>query len=178
VTLDRRFLRAATRSAIQVAQSTPATQAEMTGYPPYYARQGEGSMRRYAVTAAAPGTYARAFSGHADQVREARRFLADTLDGHPAASDAVLCLSELAANAVLHSLSRQPGGQFTVSVRLGYADRFRVEVEDEGGPWTRVNANGEHGRGLFIVSQLARDWGISEDSRATGRTVWFEIDAY
>jgi hypothetical protein len=28
---------------------------------------------------------------------------------------------------------------------------------------------------LFIVSQLASNWGISGDSQA-GRTVWFELD--
>lgn len=55
------------------------------------------------VAAARPLIWVRAYPGRADQVREARKFLTNALDSHPAASDAVLCLSELAANAVLHS---------------------------------------------------------------------------
>ncbi|HVB44406.1 MAG TPA: hypothetical protein VNF47_17140 [Streptosporangiaceae bacterium] len=45
------------------------------------------------------------FPGTADQVRRARRLLADVLDGCPVADDVILCLSELATNAILHSAS-------------------------------------------------------------------------
>jgi len=52
------------------------------------------------------------------------------------------------------------------------AGRVRVEVEDEGGPWGPGGGqNGQSGRGLAIVGQLASRWG--RDDR---RTVWFEID--
>ncbi|GEM_PF-1671424 len=60
--------------------------------------------------------WSRTFAGTAGQVGEARRFLAAVLGGHPAAGDAVLCLSELAANAIIHSRSGEPGGVFTVRV--------------------------------------------------------------
>ena len=84
-------------------------------------------------------------------------------------------MSELAANAVTHSNSREPGGQFTIRASVRHRDLVRVEVEDQGGPWIKpAGTDGQHGRGLFIVSQLASDWGISGDSRA-GWTVWFEI---
>jgi hypothetical protein len=36
----------------------------------------------------------RVFEGRADQIREARTFLAAVLNGHPAVDDAVMCLSE------------------------------------------------------------------------------------
>jgi anti-sigma regulatory factor (Ser/Thr protein kinase) len=129
------------------------------------------------ATTTPPVVGARTFPAHPCQVGEARRFLAGVLDGCPVADDAVLCLSELASNAVLHSNSRQPGGSFTVRLEMHPGDGLRVEVADRGGPWTQPGrVNGEHGRGLLIVSRLARDWGISGNSR-TGRTVWFVLPA-
>lgn len=123
------------------------------------------------------------FPAHPGQVAAARAFLAASLAGWPAADDAVLCLSELASNAVLHSRSRQPGGWFTVRAHLD-PDRLRVEVRDQGGPWhspTRATADeasaGEqNGRGLLIVGQLASRWGCEGHSQH-GWTVWYEIDA-
>jgi hypothetical protein len=54
-------------------------------------------------------------------------------------------------------------------------DGLRVEVHDEGGPWTWLGRSEEpHGRGLLIVSQLARSWGRTGNS-TTGWTVWFEM---
>ena len=53
--------------------------------------------------AAPPGRYDRVFSATPSQVRQARKFLAAALDGCPIADDAILCLSELASNSVLHS---------------------------------------------------------------------------
>jgi serine/threonine-protein kinase RsbW len=116
----------------------------------------------------------RVFPGEAGQVREARRFLAGLLDGCPAGDDALLCVSELATNAVLHSRSGGPGGRFTViaAVRAG---RLRVGVTDEGGAWGQErDGGGQSGRGLLIVGQLASRWG--RDDGGAGRTVWFEID--
>lgn len=78
----------------------------------------------------------RVFPGDASQVREARRFLAGCLAGCAAADDAITCLSELAANAVLHSNSRLPGGSFTVHAQRDAAGRLRIEVVDQGGPWS------------------------------------------
>lgn len=124
--------------------------------------------------AAAPPVTARVFPGDAGQVREARRFLAGVLDGCPAAADALLCVSELVTNAVLHSRSGQPGGWFTVraTVRAG---SVRVEVADEGGPWGHErDGDGQSGRGLLIVGELAGRWGREDE--ADRRTVWFEID--
>ena len=106
---------------------------------------------RAAGTTAAPViTWARTFPAVPAQVREARRFLAGLLDGGPAAGDALICLSELASNAVVHSRSSQPGGTFTVRVQLA-GQRLRVEVCDQGGPWHspgRASSGEPGGRGL------------------------------
>lgn len=62
-------------------------------------------------------TWSRTFPALPEQVREARRFLAAVLASRDA-PDALLCLSELVTNAVVHSHSTQPGGTFTVRARL------------------------------------------------------------
>ncbi len=124
-----------------------------------------------------PLTWTRVFPARPDQVGEARRFLALILDGLPAAEDAILCVSELVTNAVIHSRSRRPGGCFTVSAGIRPGDRLRIEVADQGGRWAQpVSTDGQHGRGLLIVGRLARTWGVTGDPGA-GRTVWFEIAA-
>jgi anti-sigma regulatory factor (Ser/Thr protein kinase) len=126
--------------------------------------------------AAPPLVWSRAFPAVPAQIREARRFVAGILAGCPAADDTILCLSELVTNATVHSHSRQPGGHFTIRAAI-QVGRLRVEVQDEGGPWTLPvrPPDGQHGRGLLIVGQLARDWGRAGDS-ATGWSVWFEMD--
>ena len=78
------------------------------------------------------------FPARLDQVREARRFLAAVLNGCPAADDAILCLSELAANSVLHSDSRKASGTFTVRAEVHEGDYVWIEVEGKGGPGTNV----------------------------------------
>ena len=121
--------------------------------------------------------WSRAFPGTPVQVREARRFLSTILAGRPVADDAVLCLSELVTNATVHSHSGGPGGQFTVRVEMN-GNMLRVEIHDDGGSWRRSDSgspDGQHGRGLGIVSQLARAWGRDGDSE-TGWTVWYELD--
>ena len=126
-----------------------------------------------AVTAASPHTRTRSFRATADQVGEARRFLAQVLGDCPRAVDALACLSELATNSVLHSNSRQPEGCFIVRASVRQAG-LRVEVEDEGGPWEqRQERDDQRGRGLVIVDALSSAWAITGDG--TCRTTWFEI---
>jgi anti-sigma regulatory factor (Ser/Thr protein kinase) len=109
------------------------------------------------------------------QIAHARRFIAGVLSGFGAAEDIVLCVCELASNAVLHSCSREPGGQFTVRVSVSPAGRIRAEVVDRGGPWQPGPApDEEHGRGLLIVDALATRWGVTGSE--AGRSAWLELD--
>jgi anti-sigma regulatory factor (Ser/Thr protein kinase) len=78
--------------------------------------------------------YQRTFHGQADQVARIRREIAAHLDGCPAAADAVLIASELAANAVTHSDSQ---GEFITVRCQAYPDYVWIEVEDLGGAWHR-----------------------------------------
>jgi serine/threonine-protein kinase RsbW len=118
-------------------------------------------------------TFTRSFPATIGHVSDARQFLAQALGDWPLAGDALACLSELAANSVLHSNSGRPGGCFTVRASLRPAG-LRVEVEDEGGSWQGRPGRGDQcGRGLVIVGALASAWPVTGDG--TGRTVWFEM---
>jgi serine/threonine-protein kinase RsbW len=122
-----------------------------------------------------PARWHRDFPATPDQVPQARHFLAALLDGSPAASDALLCLTELAANSVLHSRSARPGGRFAVRVTRT-PGRLKVEVTDDGGPWAPRPPGDGHGRGLAIVHALAAHVHISSTGHdAPTRTATFDM---
>jgi anti-sigma regulatory factor (Ser/Thr protein kinase) len=104
---------------------------------------------------------------------EARRFVASVLVGDlaPLAPLATLLVSELVANAVLHT-----GTPVDVSVAVD-GSRARVEVHD-GSRQLPVRKNystlSGTGRGLVMVDRMAARWGAEAD--ATGKVVWFELD--
>jgi anti-sigma regulatory factor (Ser/Thr protein kinase) len=87
-----------------------------------------------------------------------------------AAYSAELMVSELVTNAVRHSHSRP------VELRLVRGDTLLCEVDDDDHDLpTLLNAGpaDEAGRGLRVVTTLARAWGTSRTS--AGKTVWFEL---
>ena len=130
------------------------------------------------TNAARPPTAAprdQVFPARPDQVREARRFLATVLNGCPVANEAILCLSELVANSVLHSDSGKVGGTFTVRAEVHERDYVWIEVEDNGGPWDQHIRPDSRPHGLDIVRALAADSGIDGDP-LTGWIVWARID--
>ena len=108
------------------------------------------------------------------EVAEARRFVASFVNDPTLVNDAVLCVSELAANAVIHSNSRFPGGRFAVAAERYSDGRFRIEVIDQGGRWIERAKEGREQLGLMIVSRLATAWGMDGDGLYS-RTVWFEL---
>ena len=123
------------------------------------------------TAAEATTRYQRTFPGQPGQVRQVRHELARHLAGCPAADDAVLIVSELAANAIVHSASRD--GFFTIRCQAG-PGHVRIEVEDLGGPW-QSGPPGEYPHGLGIVAALAGPghWGIDGDQ--AGRTAWARL---
>jgi serine/threonine-protein kinase RsbW len=110
------------------------------------------------------------YPGAAEHIRRVRDDLRPLLTGCPQADEIILCASELAANAALHSNSRLPGGTFTVRAQINPGHHVRIEVEDNGGPWTPATANSTGHHGLDIVRTLATDWGTSGDH--TTRITW------
>jgi serine/threonine-protein kinase RsbW len=125
------------------------------------------------VTALRRSTVA-AFRGDPEEVRRVRAALRRELAGCPVADDVILCASELATNAVLHSDSRKADGTFTVRAVISPGKYMLIEVQDDGGPWTERSMHPASGRGLGIVSALAAEWGIQ--ATAYGRTVWASFD--
>lgn len=114
------------------------------------------------------------YAGAAEQISSVRADLRALLRECPVADDVVLCASELAANAALHSRSCLPGGTFNVRTAISKDAYVCIEVEDGGGPWTAV-AEDQIGRhGLDIVGALASEWGIDGD--VTTRRVWARFD--
>ncbi|CAL9635087.1 hypothetical protein SUDANB176_06191 [Streptomyces sp. enrichment culture] len=86
------------------------------------------------------------------------------------ADHAELMVSELVTNAVRHSHARP------VALRLVRGDALLCEVEDDDHelPTLRgARPSDESGRGLRVVSTLARAWGASRTEY--GKSVWFEL---
>lgn len=128
------------------------------------------------------------FAATPDSVPGARRFVANTLIswGRTALLDDVaLCVSELAANAATHSSSTY----MEVALRA-HAGGVRISVEDDGptpaeavaprssllSPEDAGFSHADHpttGRGLAIVSILARTWGV--EKLDVGKRIWVEL---
>ncbi|GAB3681174.1 ATP-binding protein [Angustibacter aerolatus] len=105
-----------------------------------------------------------------------RAFLVGMLRGWSvrpeAVDDAALLATELITNAVTHG-----EGAVTLAVEVD-GDDLRVAVTDHGvgrpSP-KEPTVDGEHGRGLWLVQAMSRDWGTTRHSSPDGTTVWFEL---
>jgi anti-sigma regulatory factor (Ser/Thr protein kinase) len=106
--------------------------------------------------------------------REVRSFVSTTIRNwgfHNLCETAELLVSEVVTNVVVHA--RTPGRATVTALPAG----IRIEVTDGGRdlPGERQPGPSEpDGRGLGIVSALARRWGIEVEHDT--KTVWFELD--
>jgi anti-sigma regulatory factor (Ser/Thr protein kinase) len=87
---------------------------------------------------------------------------------------AVLIISELVTNAVVHSGSSVVGCALRID-----SGSLHIEVTDQGtGPYEPVvgepSADDVSGRGLLLVSSLSKAWGVSP-AIPSGRTVWATV---
>lgn len=87
---------------------------------------------------------------------------------------AVLLVSELVTNAVLHARTCSP----TIMLRLEVAlTKLRIEVTDADPRWPqprRPIGLDESGFGFVLVEALAREWGLRVTT--AGKAVWAELD--
>lgn len=125
---------------------------------------------RAPVLAVLPGT--------PQSVSAARQIARELLgDEHPATETAMLLVSELVTNSVMHSRSGEPGGRVTVVLCTGPAG-ILIQVSDAGGPSepqvSAITSEGsEHGYGLLLVDALAERWGSI--CSPEGRVTWCRV---
>lgn len=91
----------------------------------------------------------------------------------PDPGELLLCLTEIATNALKHSDSKN-GGEIVARLSVS-EDEILVSVTDDGGAATYPRIPDEPGetcgRGLRLVEALAGRWGVHTGS--PGTTVWF-----
>lgn len=170
-----------TRSGLARAEPTSRVVRDGAGVPAQDV-QGDGMMPG---AARLPGAFLlggrgtsgwqRAYPGRVEQIRQVRADIGQLLSGCPVADDAVLLMSELAANAARHSRSGEGGRTFTVRVTENPGRYVRGEVEDDGSNWDgRLQCSARPASGLNIVTALSDACGVSG---ANGKcTVWFRLD--
>ncbi|MGW3290458.1 ATP-binding protein [Streptomyces sp. NPDC001002] len=117
--------------------------------------------------------------GFPEEVSRARRWTRDILRGSPLAEDAELIVSELSANAILHTASGREAGSFHLAVAVS-GQVVALSVTDGGGVGTapkveHLDQDAEHGRGLGMVSAIAHRV-VVHDSDG-GHTVTAELFA-
>lgn len=137
-----------------------------------------GAAQTFPVPRSVPGyrgrTWERTYPGREEQVRHVRAALRVLLDDCPVADDAVLAMSELAANAVRHSASREHGGTFTARLRHVPGECVVGEIEDGGSTWDGdLESSARDASGLLVVLSLASACGVAADGGR--RVVWFRI---
>ncbi|MER8014776.1 ATP-binding protein [Streptomyces griseoluteus] len=136
------------------------------GAAPEPATAGAGRRFRFEL-AAHPGSPARARS-------LARTRLAGWSVCADTCESAVLVVSELVTNAVVHTASSR-----VVCELADHDGLVRIAVRDEGcAPGephpAQQRPDEEHGRGLLLVAALCRAWGAQE--HGPGLLVWAELD--
>lgn len=104
--------------------------------------------------------------------RLAKEFLTGLKLSPTARDDALLIISELVTNAVLHALPPA-----ALRVRCIQHHALRIEVTDGGphpNPPPKTDQHEEHGRGMLIVAAMAVRYGTI--THAGGSTCWAELN--
>ena len=139
---------------------------------------GTGAHRRPGASPRAAVLGSLTIPGSPGLVREARAFVARTLNSHRLMVDAdaaTLLTSEIVTNAIQHSRSGIDGGTVTVVV-LQVPHGVLIEVIDDGSvdtPIVKGDLYAAEGHGLYLVQHLAAQWGYLRDPAST--TVWFQL---
>lgn len=116
---------------------------------------------------------------HPESVGRARELTRDRLVkwgvGDDTCETAVLIVSELVTNAIVHA-----AGEHVVCEIRQDDGRLRIAVEDQGfgptGPELHRRAPDEGGRGLLLVDSVCTGWGAHGTSGyGCGRVVWAEL---
>ncbi|MFG2777796.1 ATP-binding protein [Streptomyces prunicolor] len=115
--------------------------------------------------------------GFPEEVSRARRWTRDILRGSPLAEDAEVIVSELSANAILHTASGREAGSFHLVLAVS-SQVVALSVTDGGGAGTAPKVEhwdqeAEHGRGLGMVSAIAHRVVIHDSDG--GHTVTAEL---
>jgi anti-sigma regulatory factor (Ser/Thr protein kinase) len=129
------------------------------------------------VTVWRPTTHSESLDAAALSARTAREVLrgicSDALVSQPLTETALLLISEVVTNSVVHGSGR-PMLDISVEPHV-----LRVTVTDDAAGLPRVQRNnpllGDGGRGLQLVEALASRWGTVRRV-PTGKSVWFELD--
>ncbi|GAA1274389.1 hypothetical protein GCM10009677_29520 [Sphaerisporangium rubeum] len=118
------------------------------------------------------------FPGAETSAAEGRRWLRKILGDHPRRDDAVLLLSELLTNAVLHTTSTE----LHATVLIDWDAVIHLKVADQGAPTSpclcrpQPDPLTESGRGIHLVRNLSHRWGFLKDT--TGCVVWLTLDPH
>jgi two-component sensor histidine kinase len=122
-------------------------------------------------------THSQSLDAAALSARSAREVLrgvcADALVSPPLTETALLLVSELVTNSVVHGSGR-PTLDISVEPEL-----LRVTVTDDAAGLPQVQRDapvlGDGGRGLQLVEVLSSRWGTNRRV-PSGKSVWFELD--
>ncbi|THA72490.1 ATP-binding protein [Streptomyces sp. A0642] len=139
--------------------------------------------------------YRRVYPGIAESVSAARRHLEEAARGSGLSADvidtALVCLSELATNAVTHAIGDRPRPRFVVVVAVrGTRQRWlRVEVHDPDASvrpafpskekaadlLLDIDPDNLSGRGMAMVATMADRTGVEALDHVWGKIVWLEL---
>lgn len=126
------------------------------------------------TTGSGRSTAEASFAPDVSTVGDARRFVSDTLsawDADDLSWTAMLLVTELATNAVLHAMT-----SYAVTLERRGDGTLRIGVSDGSARKPRAReyaVDATTGRGLGLVGSLATAWGTSVLSE--GKTVWCDI---